>query len=1678
MEELATAPPPRRRHRRKASDAAAAAVAAQAASSYGDVFGGPPRFAPPPAFGAGAGSAPADYSEVFGGVSASCSIPYLDLPPAVADGVGAGAGGYGEIFGHFDFGDFAAPYEEMLPGAECLAEEIASPSGSSRSSIRKESGELDAEPSILCQQYPNAGCDQHFDEEQFYPVSFPPDGEQRFSMSYNKATRGRLDDVVEMSTCIVEPSISYVVDSCNLSNDSEMDNIPVTDSGTHANGVKEKMSPQNAAAVGLKSANSKSEVDQQQHIPTFPTISQNICEDESFNKRSNNHSLSSEEAPSPEKMSPQNAAAVDLKSATCASVVEQHHIPTCPPISQNICEHESFNKRSNNHSVSSEEASSPEKMSPQNAAAVDLKSASCASVVEQQHIPTCLPISENICEDESFNKMSSNHSVSSEEAPSPEKMSPQNAAAVNLKSANCASVFDPRQHIPTCLPISENICEDESFNKRSSIHSVSSEEAPSPDYPFLRVSDISLPAAPIKVQPPPMPSSKLLNKNGNKEHGDSDVNPNSAAAAAAMKEAMEFAEARLKAAKDLMERKGGSFKFRKKPAHHRSTKSTEIKECKAPEEVHLFEENLNMRRLTKEDNHNSDIASLDKSRDGGALKSVQCDHDKKGIISPGKPEEMMQKGSELEQLGNWTSDAEFYELVSNDQRCRPNEAACQGNNDLMTNSFTKLDQSDKEKEEGFAGEPRRFRKLWNSSNTAVLRMEHVNQGKDSIASMEVEQKAPRFSEVPFCDERVTFQDPTKGDNILMMNSSAKLDQSDKEKERGSVVEPKRSRKLWGSNNATGIRMELVNQGKYGIPSMEAEQKALRSAEVPFCDARVAYQEPSKGDNSPMTANLDQSDKGNAGGFAAEPKRSRKLWSSNNTTGIMMEPVNQGKDRTASVGVEQKAPRSPEIPFCDERVAYQEPIDGVGNSEGHSNDGQFEISCMNSSPAHTDPEMSSSFLEPCLSGGHANGNKNHSDFTAQETPLVGNSNQSNNNKEGLEVPCTDELPCTSARSQVLQELPNAPNTDKIKEGLVKISKLEDSAKPYEIFDEACLQNGNENEVTSESLIHEEMTKYGIEEKADAHEYFQEEDVDQAYGSPEEEGYLTSGSAIANESEYEEAEVDAFVGESTLGERNVRTCGTCDEDPYQFQESQGSWGPQGLENRMERVENIVSHGEEKEAHKSLLENVDKILVEEVLNHDGKEGPKSMETGVYGRTGGVCEEVNVRSDRDDDQFDTVNEFVTDDGTDYAMKMGTLSSNLHASLSEACTSMNHLSQNTEPVSAEKADILKNHEVDCQEADRKFPTENFTTLEEGQNTGSKLEEDTASETVLKSRDENLDVQRTKARNDVKETGEIEKEVLTRLDEEKEKVHELGKEKEQDKERRRRELEEEKEREMERAKDRLAVQRATREAHERAFAEVRAKAERIALERITSARQRASAEAHEKEDKTTSQAALEKASKEARMKAERAAVERATAEARERAIEKAKAAADAKERMERFRGSFKDSFKDDQHEAQFQKMASNNHRKSKDIEVVEVEPALRHKAKSERHQRTAERAAKALAEKNMRDMLAQREQAEKHRLAEFLDPEVKRWSNGKEGNLRALLSTLQYILGSDSGWQPVPLTELITAAGVKKAYRKATLCVHPDKVQQRGATIRQKYICEKVFDLLKEAWNKYNSEER
>lgn len=150
---------------------------------------------------------------------------------------------------------------------------------------------------------------------------------------------------------------------------------------------------------------------------------------------------------------------------------------------------------------------------------------------------------------------------------------------------------------------------------------------------------------------------------------------------------------------------------------------------------------------------------------------------------------------------------------------------------------------------------------------------------------------------------------------------------------------------------------------------------------------------------------------------------------------------------------------------------------------------------------------------------------------------------------------------------------------------------------------------------------------------------------------------------------------------------------------------------------------------------------------------------------------------------------------------------------------------------------------------------------------------------------------------------------------------------------------------------------------------------------------------------------------------------------------------------------------------------------SEAFQEIEDESEERRNARLKQHLKTQERMARALAEKTQRDLQSQNEQEEKHRLADTLNYDIKRWATGKEGNLRALLSSLQHVLWPECGWQPVSLTDLITSTSVKKVYHKATLCVHPDKVQQKGATVRQKYIAEKVFDLLKEAWNKFNTEE-
>ncbi|KAF2557392.1 hypothetical protein F2Q68_00014791 [Brassica cretica] len=90
---------------------------------------------------------------------------------------------------------------------------------------------------------------------------------------------------------------------------------------------------------------------------------------------------------------------------------------------------------------------------------------------------------------------------------------------------------------------------------------------------------------------------------------------------------------------------------------------------------------------------------------------------------------------------------------------------------------------------------------------------------------------------------------------------------------------------------------------------------------------------------------------------------------------------------------------------------------------------------------------------------------------------------------------------------------------------------------------------------------------------------------------------------------------------------------------------------------------------------------------------------------------------------------------------------------------------------------------------------------------------------------------------------------------------------------------------------------------------------------------------------------------------------------------------------------------------------------------------------------------------------------------EMKDEEIRIWLTGKETNIRLLLSTLHHVLWSNSIWQAIPLANLRDGSQVKKAYQKARLCLHPDKLQQRGGTSPlQKSVASRVFSILQEAW--------
>ena len=95
----------------------------------------------------------------------------------------------------------------------------------------------------------------------------------------------------------------------------------------------------------------------------------------------------------------------------------------------------------------------------------------------------------------------------------------------------------------------------------------------------------------------------------------------------------------------------------------------------------------------------------------------------------------------------------------------------------------------------------------------------------------------------------------------------------------------------------------------------------------------------------------------------------------------------------------------------------------------------------------------------------------------------------------------------------------------------------------------------------------------------------------------------------------------------------------------------------------------------------------------------------------------------------------------------------------------------------------------------------------------------------------------------------------------------------------------------------------------------------------------------------------------------------------------------------------------------------------------------------------------------------------------LLGTEMDKWAftePGKFKDVRSLLSSMGSVLWLNSGWEEVPIGELmISGAVVKKCYRKAIILTHPDRHQRDSA--EQQYRADRVFNALNESFKSFST---
>jgi hypothetical protein len=141
------------------------------------------------------------------------------------------------------------------------------------------------------------------------------------------------------------------------------------------------------------------------------------------------------------------------------------------------------------------------------------------------------------------------------------------------------------------------------------------------------------------------------------------------------------------------------------------------------------------------------------------------------------------------------------------------------------------------------------------------------------------------------------------------------------------------------------------------------------------------------------------------------------------------------------------------------------------------------------------------------------------------------------------------------------------------------------------------------------------------------------------------------------------------------------------------------------------------------------------------------------------------------------------------------------------------------------------------------------------------------------------------------------------------------------------------------------------------------------------------------------------------------------------------------------------------------------------------EPPERAALRKARHERNRQRIEAALKEKRARETAARQEQSERQMLKDLIGADIDAWQKKNQNNIRTMLANLADVLWEGHRYKSPDMGALMQPVGVKKCYHRALVVIHPDKVSQAGGDMSQRYIADKVFDIVKVAYKEFEAKE-